>query len=288
MFRNTNTAFTLSLILHLGLFLAISALLPQSIGENRIFQVYLATTPPPSTGNTPSSGDAPSTETETKPESLPLSAGGQTQASASSASAIMADEPDTDMNRANHPALPAVQPEPQPVTKPVFLPASHAKMIKSRVADTLRGAPKKPTSQSIFTQAESAPHKGPTGVTEKRSDPAPKTKSEDSHPGPGTADQAFGKAYFAAILAKIEAAKRYPAVAMRRRMEGNVEVVFRLGRDGGLLAVDLANSSGYRHLDEAAITAVHRAAPFPPVPKSIKDIPKSLKITISFILTTTN
>jgi len=47
-------------------------------------------------------------------------------------------------------------------------------------------------------------------------------------------------------------------------------VVFTLGSDGQLLRVDLDTASGQASLDQAAITAVRRAAPYPPFPDHIK------------------
>jgi TonB family protein len=52
--------------------------------------------------------------------------------------------------------------------------------------------------------------------------------------------------------------------------DGRLLVVFTLGSDGQLLRVDLDTASGQASLDQAAMTAVRRAAPYPPFPDHIK------------------
>jgi protein TonB len=77
-------------------------------------------------------------------------------------------------------------------------------------------------------------------------------------PGPGPRD-------LAAIRRRIEARKVYPQIAVRNGWEGRVLVEMHLEGDGSLAAVRLLQGSGYEVLDEATLTAVRRASPFPPV-----------------------
>jgi TonB family protein len=92
------------------------------------------------------------------------------------------------------------------------------------------------------------------------------------------------RSYFAAVLARIKAAKKYPPSAVRRRIQGNTVVTFRLAPDGRLLFNHLQKSSGYDMLDQAALAAVRDAAPFPSF-SDMNDIqPRSMSITISFVL----
>jgi protein TonB len=67
------------------------------------------------------------------------------------------------------------------------------------------------------------------------------------------------------VRRRIDAHKVYPRIAVRNGWEGRVLVEMRLEGDGSLAAVRLLQGSGFTVLDEATITAVRRASPFPPV-----------------------
>lgn len=60
--------------------------------------------------------------------------------------------------------------------------------------------------------------------------------------------------WLSAVRAALAAGKTYPARARLQGREGRVEIRFRVGRDGRLLAAELARSSGHRLLDQAALT----------------------------------
>lgn len=56
----------------------------------------------------------------------------------------------------------------------------------------------------------------------------------------------------------------YPRAARLRRQEGTPRIALTLDTSGRLLALALAESSGFALLDEAALDMARRAAPFPP------------------------
>lgn len=74
----------------------------------------------------------------------------------------------------------------------------------------------------------------------------------------------------AKIKAKIFAARRYPRVAQRLKIEGKPGVIFEINNDGSLKYVHLTESCGEEILDTAAIEAVKRSTPLPFYPKSMK------------------
>ena len=76
--------------------------------------------------------------------------------------------------------------------------------------------------------------------------------------GPGSRD-------LAAVQHRIDARKVYPQIAVRNGWEGRVLVEMHLEGDGSLTDVRLLEGSGYTVLDDATITAVRRASPFPPI-----------------------
>jgi protein TonB len=72
--------------------------------------------------------------------------------------------------------------------------------------------------------------------------------------------------YDGKVRAKLARAKRYPSSARRERAQGSVVVRFVVSANGGVSGVSIARSSGFAVLDEAAMDAVQRAAPFPDTP----------------------
>ncbi|MBW1709746.1 MAG: energy transducer TonB [Deltaproteobacteria bacterium] len=62
----------------------------------------------------------------------------------------------------------------------------------------------------------------------------------------------------------------FPANALKKSLSGRLVAVFTLNREGRLLRVVLDTSSGHDILDQAAMDALRRAAPYPGFPDHIK------------------
>jgi TonB family protein len=73
----------------------------------------------------------------------------------------------------------------------------------------------------------------------------------------------------AALRHRIDSRKVYPQIAIRNGWEGRVLVEMHLDLDGRLAAVRLVAGSGYSILDDATITAVRLASPFPPIARVV-------------------
>ena len=86
------------------------------------------------------------------------------------------------------------------------------------------------------------------------------------------------------VRQRIADAKYYPRIARRRGMEGQPVIAFTLNKEGRLTKVDLAQTSGYQLLDQAALEAVHRAAPYPEIPAELNTNIFQFKLPISFVL----
>lgn len=83
------------------------------------------------------------------------------------------------------------------------------------------------------------------------------------------------KMYLHKLLAHIEAHKYYPAVARRRRLEGEVRVSFTIAKDGSFR--DLQVSDGAKVLQDAGMKSVQRSLPLP-----VPDPEIPMPLTISF------
>ena len=75
--------------------------------------------------------------------------------------------------------------------------------------------------------------------------------------------------YFNKIRERIKANWIYPRQAGDRGIEGELLIEFHIAKDGRLAYIELRHSSGTTILDDAALTAVKLAQPFPPVPDEI-------------------
>ncbi len=90
--------------------------------------------------------------------------------------------------------------------------------------------------------------------------------------------------YFAGIKRKIELVWGYPAGA--NGIEGDVVVDFVIGRNGRLESATMIRGSGNKALDEEALGAIRKAAPFAPIPTEYKIA--NLQIRAHFIYTVTH
>ena len=87
--------------------------------------------------------------------------------------------------------------------------------------------------------------------------------------------------YMQRLREKIESIWKYPAEAAQRRLNGELYIKFTIKKDGSLGAVELVHTSGYKVLDDGAISALRDADPYWPLPDSWKM--ESLTITGHFV-----
>jgi len=75
--------------------------------------------------------------------------------------------------------------------------------------------------------------------------------------------------YFNKVREQIKSKWVYPRQAGERNIEGELLIEFHIAKDGRLEFIELRHTSGQPILDDAAMTAVKLAQPFPPVPDEI-------------------
>ncbi len=99
------------------------------------------------------------------------------------------------------------------------------------------------------------------------------------------ATQSFTE-FLQSIREKIKRSQRYPR-SVRNLADGSeAQVQFTIRRDGSLVDVKVAASSGSKSLDAAALSAVRNAAPFPSFPEGQEGTTLRLEIPIAFQLKT--
>ncbi|HSK76152.1 MAG TPA: TonB family protein [Thermoanaerobaculia bacterium] len=199
---------------------------------------------------------------------------------------------------AEEPERPAPEPEPK---KPE--PAKPEPKPAAEDVPTLPTRDKKPEKKPEKTPASSsgeASRKPPAPETAKKPEPAPPGRSGTGTNPAGTAAQgtpdgeagrrgaptgsplgttAFGSEiagldnpdftysyYIDQLLSAIDANWVRPSLGDGVR----AIIAFRIGRDGSLSGLEVAESSGYNSFDLAALRAVQNAAPFPPLPRAYR------------------
>lgn len=147
------------------------------------------------------------------------------------------------------------QPAPTPVTSPAVAPPP----VRTRVTPPRR--------------TKSPP---PRAVAQATSQPAPGVPVQAALPA--APSPALGEQVLAAIQINLERHFHYPAQARRRNWEGRVVLSFRVTPGGGVTSIQVTESSGHELLDQAALTALSRAAAMP-----MKEFP-ALEQTLSLRL----
>jgi protein TonB len=84
-----------------------------------------------------------------------------------------------------------------------------------------------------------------------------------------------------ALIRHVALYQRYPNAARRERLQGAVETLFSMRRDGTLVGVWVKTGSGAAVLDKAAMDAITRAQPLPAIPSDLPD-PLNVQITLVF------
>jgi protein TonB len=86
-------------------------------------------------------------------------------------------------------------------------------------------------------------------------------------------------AYLGTLRKTLERSKVNP----RSRLAGTVMIRFTVGPSGEVLSREVKKSSGSKVLDDAAMAALDRASPFPPMPENLAQGPIEVQVPFNFI-----
>lgn len=92
-------------------------------------------------------------------------------------------------------------------------------------------------------------------------------------------DATARRLYLGTLRKSLERSKVNP----RSRLSGTVLVRFTVGPTGQVLSREIKSSSGSKVLDDAAIAALDRAAPFPPMPENVASGPIEVQVPFNFV-----
>jgi periplasmic protein TonB len=97
------------------------------------------------------------------------------------------------------------------------------------------------------------------------------TVSESKEPVTSVVES-YRQANYTAIRDSILGNLQYPMLARRRGWSGQVELSFTIAPDGQVHDLKILTSSGFPILDEQAMTAIRRSAPFRPPPPVVASL----------------
>jgi periplasmic protein TonB len=142
--------------------------------------------------------------------------------------------------------------EPEPAEKPA----------ETRQAKPAAPKPKKPAEKPAPKpqQQASLGNGGADNADTQARKAASGGKGKKSDGGSGASSKYPGQ-----VQVRVNRASRYPSAA--KGSDGEAYVTFTVAANGGVSRLNLSRSSGNAALDDAALAAVERAAPFPPIPE---------------------
>lgn len=167
---------------------------------------------------------------------------------------------------------PPAEPEPAVAPEPSF--AALADAAKLAAADAGTGEADKAAAPAGEAQVASLGGNVSPGAATSGDMPA-----SPAFGAGGVADD-----FLLRLQAWLERHKRYPRRARMRHLEGVALVRFVLDHEGGVSAVELANSSGHALLDAEATELLYRAQPLPRATRSGTDRTLLLEVPIRFSL----
>jgi len=153
---------------------------------------------------------------------------------------------------------------------PIPMPRIVREPVEAK-AEPIKERPKaeQPKKQPEKQQPERKPPSKQANLGNGGAADADTAASKKSGGGQGKKDDggsAAASKYPGLVEAKVVRAAKYPKKA--KGDGGEALVSFVVGASGKVVQVALARSSGNAALDDAAIAAVNRAAPFPPIPEA--------------------
>ena len=97
-----------------------------------------------------------------------------------------------------------------------------------------------------------------------------------------TDGRAAESSYNSKVLARLRAAKKYPAAARGKGIEGTAVLSFTISSSGRLTSARVIRGAGHAILDSAVLSMARNAAPFPAFPSSISKSQMTFSVPVQF------
>ena len=157
---------------------------------------------------------------------------------------------------------PIIKPKPIPKLKPIIKPKPIPKPIPQPIVEPISEPIVEPITESVeVTESAQINEQIPTS-------PNPQVVSNYSN----------------LLRAHIAKHKKYPRIAQRRKMQGEVVIEIQIKGDGSLISKNIQKSSGHKVLDKEGMNMMEKSKPFPVPPEAMKDSVTTVLVPIAFNL----
>ncbi len=158
-------------------------------------------------------------------------------------------------------------------------PLEEVKPVEEDVQHVI-GSESGPEQEKVVTEPEpdkvEEPHPAQVATIEQTEVAVEEQRASGNQKTGG--DTTAASAYRGKLYQHLQTKKVNP----RSREVGTVIVRFTVGPTGEVLSREIAESSGSKMLDEAAVASIDRAAPFPPMPDEVASGPMVVSVPFKF------
>jgi len=165
---------------------------------------------------------------------------------------------------------PIIKPKPIPKPKPIIKPKPIPKPIPQPIVEPISEPIVEPISEPIVEPITES-----VEVTES----AQINEQIPTSPNPQVVSN-----YSNLLRAHIAKHKKYPRIAQRRKMQGEVVIEIQIKGDGSLISKNIQKSSGHKVLDKEGMNMMEKSKPFPVPPEAMKDSVTTVLVPIAFNL----
>ena len=170
--------------------------------------------------------------------------------------------------------IPIVKPKPiikpKPIPKPIIKPKPIPKPIPQPIVEPISEPIEEPITEPIVEPISES-----VEVTES----AQINEQIPTSPNPQVVSN-----YSNLLRAHIAKHKKYPRIAQRRKMQGEVVIEIQIKGDGSLISKNIQKSSGHKVLDKEGMNMMEKSKPFPVPPEAMKDSVTTVLVPIAFNL----
>jgi len=173
---------------------------------------------------------------------------------------------------------PVIQPKPKPIVKPKPKPIVKPKPKPVPIVEPVAEPIVEPVAEPIV-EPVAEPIVEPVAEQVEVNE-APQLSSQiPSSPNPQIVSN-----YSNLLRAHIAKHKKYPRIAQRRKMQGEVVIEIQIRGDGSLISKIIQKSSGHKVLDKEGMSMMEKSKPFPVPPQALKDSVTTVVVPIAFNL----
>ena len=165
---------------------------------------------------------------------------------------------------------PIIKPKPIPKPKPIIKPKPIPKPIPQPIVEPISEPIVEPITEPIVEPITES-----VEVTES----AQINEQIPTSPNPQVVSN-----YSNLLRAHIAKHKKYPRIAQRRKMQGEVVIEIQIKGDGSLISKNIQKSSGHKVLDKEGMNMMEKSKPFPVPPEAMKDSVTTVLVPIAFNL----